>query len=141
MLRQARWRLRPPPRTLSNLGISRFAPKGPELAGCVGGAVVSAETNSGVEEDFGRVVSGLEIPFPGNGDAQAETQFECMATPSRAQASGVDETIRLSGRKGEPLPFREGAVHRWLPSRGRVQGMPVRSSYSPFSGCISRALR
>jgi hypothetical protein len=56
-----------PPRTLSNLRISRFAPKGPELAGCAVGAVVSAETNSGVEEDFGRVVSGLEIRLPGDG--------------------------------------------------------------------------
>jgi hypothetical protein len=47
---RVRCRLPPPPGTLSNFGISRFAPKGPELAGSADGAVVSAETNSGLEE-------------------------------------------------------------------------------------------
>jgi hypothetical protein len=48
-----------PPRTLANLGISRFAPKGPELAGSAVGAVVSAETNSGVEE----ILAKLSLPL------------------------------------------------------------------------------
>jgi hypothetical protein len=53
-----------PPRTLSNLGISRFAPKGPELAGCAVGAVVSAETNSGVEEISAELSLALKSGCP-----------------------------------------------------------------------------
>ena len=56
--------LRPPPRTLSNLGISRFAPKGPELAGYAVGAVVSAETNSGVEEISAELSLALKSGCP-----------------------------------------------------------------------------
>jgi hypothetical protein len=53
-----------PPRTLSNLGISRFAPKGPELAGCPVSAVVSAETNSGVEEISAELSLALKSGCP-----------------------------------------------------------------------------
>jgi hypothetical protein len=53
-----------PPRTLSNLGISRFAPKGPELAGCAVGAVVSAETNSGLEEISAELSLALKSGCP-----------------------------------------------------------------------------
>src|SRR5256885_12267447 len=59
MRRQVRWRLHPPPRTSSNLRISRFAPKGPELAGSAVGTMVSAETNSGVEE----ILAKLSLPL------------------------------------------------------------------------------
>ena len=57
-------RLRPPPRTLANLGISRFAPNGPELAGSAVGPLVSAETNSGVEEISGALSLALKSRFP-----------------------------------------------------------------------------
>ena len=74
MQRQVRCRLPPPPRTLSNLGISRFAPKGPELAGCAVGAVVSAETNSGVEGISAELSLALKSGCPATGDrCQAET--------------------------------------------------------------------
>ncbi len=53
-----------PPRTLSNLGISRFAPKGPELAGSAVGAVVSGETNSGVEEISAELSLALKSGCP-----------------------------------------------------------------------------
>ena len=67
-----------PPRTLSNLGISRFARNGPELAGSTVGLLVSAESDSGVDEVSAELSLALEIPFPGNGDPSgAETRFEC----------------------------------------------------------------
>ena len=53
-----------PPRTLSNLGISRFAPKGPELAGGAVGAVISAETNSGMEEISAELPLALKSGCP-----------------------------------------------------------------------------
>jgi hypothetical protein len=46
------------------LGISRFAPKGPELAGCAVGAVVSAETNSGVDEISAELSPALKTGCP-----------------------------------------------------------------------------
>lgn len=97
-----------PPRTLSNLGISRFASEGPELTGRAVGALVSAETNSGVEGDFGRVVSGSEIRFPGNGDRpQAETRFECGScaalSPSVWRWRGHSAGISLS--RTTPMPW------------------------------------
>ena len=39
-------------------------PKGPELAGCAVGAVVSAETNSGVEEISAELSLALKSRFP-----------------------------------------------------------------------------
>ena len=63
-----------PPRTPANLGISRFAPKGPELAGCDVGAVVSVETNSRVEEISAALSLALKSGCPATGDrCQAET--------------------------------------------------------------------
>ena len=58
------WVLPGPPRTLANLGISRFAPKGPELVGSAVGAVVSAETNSGVEEISAELSPALKSGCP-----------------------------------------------------------------------------
>jgi hypothetical protein len=52
-----------PPRTLSKLGIFRFALKGPELAGFAIGAVVSVETNSGVEEISSELSLALKSRF------------------------------------------------------------------------------
>jgi hypothetical protein len=46
------------------LGISGFAPKRPELAGCAVGAVVSAETNSGVEEISAELSLALKSGCP-----------------------------------------------------------------------------
>ena len=46
------------------MGISRFAPKGPELAGFAVGAVVSAETNSGVEEISAELSLALKSGCP-----------------------------------------------------------------------------
>jgi hypothetical protein len=53
-----------PPCTLSNLGISRFAPKSPELAGCAVGAVVSAETTSSVGEISAELSLALKSGCP-----------------------------------------------------------------------------
>jgi hypothetical protein len=53
-----------PPRTLSNLGISRFALKGPELGGFAVGGVVSAETDFGVEEISGELSLALKSGCP-----------------------------------------------------------------------------
>jgi hypothetical protein len=53
-----------PPRTLSNLGISRFTPKGPELAAPAVGAVVSAETKSGMEEISAELSLASKSRFP-----------------------------------------------------------------------------
>src|SRR5215208_440632 len=53
-----------PPRTLSNLGISRFAQNGPELAGFAVAALVSAETNSGVDVISAELSLPLKSGFP-----------------------------------------------------------------------------
>jgi hypothetical protein len=58
------WVLPGPPRTLSNLEISRVAPNGPELAGSAFGPLVSAETNSGVEEILAALSPALKSRFP-----------------------------------------------------------------------------
>ena len=98
MLRRVRWRLRPPPRTLSNLGISRFAPKGPELAGCAVGAVVSAETNSGVEEILAELSLALKSGFP-----------ETETVPKQRRGSNVR---RLRG-EAEHLALTMGVL-QWI---------------------------
>ena len=53
-----------PPRTLSNCEISRRRPKGPQLAGSCRLRFGLRGDRFWPEGDFGRVVSGLEIPFP-----------------------------------------------------------------------------
>ena len=59
------------------LGNFRFAPKGPELAGSAVGAVVSTETNSGVEGISAELSLALKSGCPATGDRrQAETRFE-----------------------------------------------------------------
>ena len=79
-----------PPRTLSNLEISRFAANGPELAGSAVGPLVSAETVSGVEPDFGRVVSGPEIPFPGNETVSGGDTVRIGSALVRRSVQGFD---------------------------------------------------
>jgi len=64
MRRGVRQRLRSPPRTLSNLGISRLAPRGRELAGSAVCAVVSVETNSGVDEISAELSLALKAGCP-----------------------------------------------------------------------------
>jgi hypothetical protein len=87
-----------PPRTLSNLGISRFAPNGPELAASAVGPPVSAETNSRRGGDFGRVVSGLEIPFPGNGDRLRRRHGSNVVATARLSAAQSRSSIELASR-------------------------------------------
>ena len=70
MLRSVRSKLRPPPRTLSNLKISLRLAKGPELAGFDVGVSVSAETFSGLEAILGQLSLGGGIPFPGSTNAK-----------------------------------------------------------------------
>jgi hypothetical protein len=53
-----------PPRSPSNLQISRRRPKSPQLAGSCGWVSVSAETVSGLKAILGGLSLGRGIPFP-----------------------------------------------------------------------------
>ena len=72
------WAVPGPPRILSNSGLSRFVPKGPELAGFAVGAVVSAETNSGVVGISGELSLALKSGFR---ETETDLKFEVGIAP------------------------------------------------------------
>ena len=115
------WVLPGPPRTLANLGISRFAPKGPELAGSAVGAVVSAETNSGAEE----ISAELSLALKSG----------CPAT----------ETVVKQRRGSNERRLRVEAKHLALTRPfGRHIAQPDNSHSvwkSPINGCFDQARR
>ena len=105
----------PPPGTLVLAEISWLLPNGPELAGSAVRVPVSTETDDGHRAVSAELSLGSESRFPERRSSQAEARFDWKVTARPVQACGVDATIRRGGRRGGPLPFRGGVVHRWLP--------------------------
>jgi hypothetical protein len=92
-----RLRLRAPPRILSNLGMSRFAPKGSEPAGSAIGAVVSGETNSGVEEISAELSLAMKSGCP------------ATETVARQRRGSNERTIPCGSRPSMAAFTRSGA--------------------------------
>jgi hypothetical protein len=83
---------RPPSRILLQTEISRLAAHCPGLAGDPCMRFVSAQENLVLMSLSGVFVSARKIPFPGNGDWFAETQFEisfnCREGPDQLKSVG-----------------------------------------------------
>ena len=84
-----------PPRTLSNLEISRFAPNGPELAGSGVGPLVSAETNTGVEEISAALSLALKSRFP---ETETVSGGDTVRIGARLSAVQSRSSIELASR-------------------------------------------
>ena len=87
--------------------------KGPAIGGLLRLRFGLRETVSGLKAILGVLSLGRGIPFPGNGDrARQRLGSNVAVTPKEVRASGAGETIQRAGRRGEPLPFHEGAGPR-----------------------------
>src|SRR6478735_2138654 len=86
-----------PPRSPSNLQISRRRPKSPQLARSCDWVSVSAETVSGLKAILGGLSLGRGIPFPRCRLILDEDWSHVVATTREDQASGADGTIPRAG--------------------------------------------
>jgi hypothetical protein len=82
----------------------------PRIGGVACERFVSAKGQLDFRERFGAVVSGLEIPFPGDGDRRRQRPVRiCHFTEEEGLEFGIAETIRLASQRGERIPCRERA--------------------------------
>jgi hypothetical protein len=76
--------------------------------------LVSVTCDLDLEGSLGALFSGLEFPFPGNGDRGRQTGSTMVPPQKQGPASGVAETILRACRRGAPLPSHEVA-RAWPP--------------------------
>ena len=99
-----------PPRTRRRSEISWLATNCAELARSSGPTGPPETAHLRLGGHFRRFVSGHKIPFPGNGDRRGQRLGSNAAlTAKEGRASGAGETIQPADRRGEQLPFHEGA--------------------------------